>query len=134
MVVFVCGFGHNFFADSSPSRDARYTDVLSVALSVYKIVCGKNLFGHNCFYIVFSAYNNDYISDVMRVLRANKITGMLCYKSVLNKNNETQKMLALRVRDRNQKFMHDVQKTIDDVTYFRDTVLPEYNVAHEKKK
>lgn len=134
MVVFVCGLCHDFFADLLPSRDARCTDALSVALSVYKIVRGKNLFGHNCFYIVFSAYNNDYVLDVMRVLRANKITGMLCYKSVLNKNNETQKMLALRVRDRNQKFMHDVQKTIDDVTYFRDTVLPEYNVAHEKKK
>jgi len=109
----------------SPRWDARVEDILSAALSVYKIEEAKDLRGHNYFYVVFSASDFRHVLDVSRMFRANGILGALC------KHNG---MLALRVRDRNQKFMHDVQKTIDDVTYFRDTVLPEYNAAHEKKK
>ncbi len=109
----------------SPRWDARVEDVLSAALSVYKIEEAKDLRGHNYFYVVFSASDFRHVLDVSHVFRANGILGTLC------KHNG---MLALCVRDRNQKFMHDVQKTIDDVTYFRDTVLPEYNAAHKKKK
>ena len=118
----------------SPRWDARVEDVLSAALSVYKIEEAKDLRGHNYFYVVFSASDFRHVLDVSRVFRANGILGTLCYTDVQNKAGEAQKMLALRVRDRNQKFMHDVQKTIDDVTYFRDTVLPEYNAANKNKK
>ena len=118
----------------SPRWDARVEDVLSAALSVYKIEEAKDLRGNNHFYVVFSASDFRHVLDVSRVFRANGILGTLCYKNVVNSAGKLQGMLALRVRDRNQKFMHDVQKTIDDVTYFRDTVLPEYNAAHEKKK
>ena len=118
----------------SPRWDARVEDVLSAALSVYKIEEIKDSRGNNHFYVVFSASDFRHVLDVSRVFRANGILGTLCYKNVVNSAGKLQGMLALRVRDRNQKFMHDVQKTIDDVTYFRDTVLPEYNVAHKNKK
>lgn len=117
-----------------PRWDARVEDVLSAALSVYKIEEAKDLRGRNYFYVVFSVSDFRHVLDVSRVFRANGILGTLCYKNVVNSAGKLQGMLALRVRDRNQKFMHDVQKTIDGVTYFRDTVLPEYNAAHEKKK
>ena len=118
----------------TPRWDARVEDVLSAAMSVDRVVADKDSRGRNCFYVVFSASDFRYVLDVMRVFRANGILGTLCYTDVQNRAGEVQKMLALRVRDRNQKFMHDVQKTIDDVTYFRDTVLPEYNAACDKKK
>ena len=118
----------------TPRWDARAEDVLSAAMSVDRVVADKDSRGRNCFYVVFSASDFRYVLDVMRVFRANGILGTLCYTDVQNRAGEVQKMLALRVRDRNQKFMHDVQKTIDDVTYFRDTVLPEYNAACDKKK
>ena len=118
----------------SPRWEARVEDVLSAALSVYKIEETKDSRGRNCFCVVFSASDFRHVLDVSRVFRANGILGVPCYADVCNKIGNSEKMLALRVRDRNQKFMHDVQKTIDDVTYFRDTVLPEYNAAHEKKK
>ena len=118
----------------SPRWDARVEDVLSAALSVYKIEEIKDSRGNNHFYVVFSASDFRHVLDVSRVFRANGILGTLCYKNVVNDAGKLQGMLALRVRDRNQKFMHDVQKTIDDVTYFRDTVLPEYNAAHKNKK
>lgn len=117
-----------------PRWDAWVEDVLSAALSVYKIEEAKDLRGRNYFYVVFSVSDFRHVLDVSRVFRANGILGTLCYKNVVNSAGKLQGMLALRVRDRNQKFMHDVQKTIDDVTYFRDTVLPEYNAACDKKK
>ena len=118
----------------SPRWEPRVEDVLSAALSVYKIEKDTDARGRKYAYVVFSASDFRYVLDVMRVFRANGILGTLCYTDVQNRAGEVQKMLALRVRDRNQKFMHDVQKTIDDVTYFRDTVLPEYNAACDKKK
>ena len=118
----------------SPRWDARVEDVLSAALSVYKIEEIKDSRGNNHFYVVFSASDFRHVLDVSRVFRANGILGVPCYADIRNKTGNSEKMLSLRVRDRNQKFMHDVQKTIDDVTYFRDTILPEYNAAHEKKK
>ena len=118
----------------SPRWDARVEDVLSAALSVYKIEEIKDSRGNNHFYVVFSASDFRHVLDVSRVFRANGILGTLCYKNVVNSAGKLQGMLALRVRDRNQKFINDVQKTVEDVTYFRDTVLPEYNAAHKNKK
>ncbi len=118
----------------SPRWDVRCEDVLSAALSVYRIEKKRDSRGRDCFYVLFSAYDFRHVLDVTRVFRANGIVGKLCYTDVQNRAGDIQKMLALRVRDKNQKFMIDVQRTIDDVTYFRDTVLPEYNAAHEKKK
>ena len=117
-----------------PRWDARVEDILSAALSVYKIEKDTDSRGRKHVYIVFSANDFRHVLDVTRVFRANGIVGTLCYKNVINKDNRFQGMVALRVRDKNQKFINDVQKTVEDVTYFRDTVLPEYNAAHEKKK
>lgn len=118
----------------TPRWDAQCSDVLSAAMSVSKIDRARDSRGRNYFYVVFSASDFRYVLDVMRVFRANGILGTLCYKDVVDSAGEPQKMLALRVHDRNQKFMHDVQNTIKDVTYYRDTVWPEYNAAHENKK
>jgi len=114
----------NISFDSLPRRNACYSDVLSVALSVYKIMRGKNLCGRSCFYVVLLSNNPQYVFDVACVLWANGISGTLCRKRVLDQNNKKQKMLALRVQDKNQEFIQDVQKTMADVSYFRDVVLP----------
>ena len=150
--------------DLAPRWDARVEDVLSAAMSVAKIDSAQNSRGRNYFYVVFSASDFRHVLDVMRVFRANGIVGTLCYKDVVNSAGKPQKMLALRVRDRGpkyfirlvcekpgdtqgnllmfqlpvydggQKFIRDVQNTIGDVTYYRDTVLPEYNEAHKNKR
>ncbi len=126
-------FGVYTLMDTSSQRPARYTDVLSVALSVYKIVRGKDSHGVDCFYIVLSSDNPQYVFDVARVLVANGIVGTLCRTPVLNKDKKTRKMLALCVRDENQEFICDVEKTMADVTYFRDVVLPRYTTAQKNK-
>ena len=118
----------------TPRWDARAEDVLSAAMSVHKIDEDKDLRGHKYFYVVFLSSDFRHVLDVSRVFRANGILGTLCYKNVVNDAGKHQGMLALRVRDRNQKFMHDVQATVKDITYYRDTVLPEYNAAHKNKK
>ena len=118
----------------SPRWEPRVEDVLSAALSVYKIEKDTDSRGHKHVYVVFSASDFRHVLDVTRVFRANGIVGTLCYKNVKNKDNRFQGMVAMRVRDKNQKFINDVQKTVEDVTYFRDTVLPEYNAAHKNKK
>lgn len=90
--------------------------------------------GRDYFYVVFSAYDFRYVLDVMRVFRANGIIGKLCYMNVQNRAGDVQKMLTLCVRDRKQKFIFDVQKTLDDITYYKNVVLPEYNAACKNKK
>ena len=118
----------------SPRWDARVEDVLSAALSIDRIGKSIDSRGHSYFYVVFSASDLRHVLDVMRVFRANGVVGKLGSMDVQNKAGDAQKMPILRVRDRNQKFINDVQKTVEDVTYFRDTVLPEYNAAHKNKK
>ena len=118
----------------SPRWDARAEDVLSAALSIDRIGKSIDSRGRNYSYVVFSASDFRHVLDVTRVFRANGVVGKLGYMDIQNRAGDAQKMLALRVRDRNQKFMHDVQKTVEDVTYFRDTILPEYNAAHKNKK
>lgn len=113
----------NISFDSLPRRDACYSDVLSVALSVYKIMRGTDSQGRDCFYIVLSSNNLQYVFDLARVLSANGIVGTLCRTPVLNKDKKMQEMLAICVRNENQEFMHDVEETMADVSYFRDVVL-----------
>lgn len=113
----------------SPRFDSRCEDVLSAALSVYKIESTEKFF-----YIIFSSSDFRHVLDVMRVFRANGILGGLCYHNVKTSNDCGQKMLALRIRNRNQKFIQDVTKTISDATYYRDVVLPEYTAVYQNKK
>lgn len=108
-----------------PKWEPQVSDVLCAAFRAHEIKLVTNKHGREYYYVMPMTHNTQQAYEMVRMFRANGVILRPCHDKENNR-------FVFRVRNRGQRFMHNVMRVNENANNFQD-VMAEYRARELKK-